>query len=276
VELGKFVDRAEISVWYSVPSMLAMLTERGGLQPGALPTLRRVLFAGEVFPTPHLHRIMTMVPHAEFWNLYGPTETNVCTAYRVDVAPEPDAPDIPIGAAIAGVDTIVVGEDLSEVAYGDVGELLVAGPTVMHGYWGDAEKTAQRLVPLNGRLWYRTGDLVAEEEGGNYRFLGRRDNQIKSRGYRIELGDIETALHTHPAVRECAAVAVPDPLVTNRIQAWVAVTGEVEPRDLAAYLNDRIPNYMVPEKFRFVDALPRTSTDKIDRKGLTDRAVADP
>jgi acyl-coenzyme A synthetase/AMP-(fatty) acid ligase len=279
VELRKFIDRAAISVWYSVPSMLAMLAERGGLEPGALPSLRRVLFAGEVFPTPHLHRIMTALPHAEFWNLYGPTETNVCTAYRVPVAPAPDAPDIPIGSAIGGVDTIVVGDDGREVASGDVGELLVAGPTVKHGYWGDEEKTAPRLVvdPVgtgDPRPWYRTGDLVAEEPDGNYRFLGRRDNQIKSRGYRIELGDIETALHTHAAVRECAAVAVPDSLVTNRIQAWVVADDGLDPKELATHLHERIPAYMVPEKFFLIDSLPRTSTGKVDRRGLTDRAIA--
>jgi amino acid adenylation domain-containing protein len=281
VELAKFVNREAITVWYSVPSMLALLAERGGLEPGALPTLREVLFAGEVFPTPHLHKIMTLLPHAEFWNLYGPTETNVCTAYRVASAPAADGPDIPIGAAIGGVDTIAVTEGGTIASDGEVGELFVAGPTVMQGYWGDAERTAQRLVtdPLgdgDSRPWYRTGDLVVEDDDGNYRFLGRRDNQVKSRGYRIELGDIETALHTHPAVRECAAVAVPDSMVTNTIQAWVVTTEVVEPRTLASYLNARIPPYMIPEKFRFLDALPRTSTDKVDRKGLTDRAIADP
>jgi amino acid adenylation domain-containing protein len=280
VELAKFIDRAHISVWYSVPSILTMLAERGGLEPGALPTLRTVVFAGEVFPTPHLHRMMTLVPHATFWNWYGPTETNVCTGYRVDARPACDGPDIPIGAAIAGVDTVALADDNSVQPPGEVGELLVAGPTVMRGYWGDPERTAERLVvdPMgagDGRTWYRTGDLVTQLPDGNYRFLGRRDNQVKSRGYRIELGDIETALHAHPSVHECAAVAVPDAMVTNRIQAWIVATGAVTAGDLAAFCNQRLPNYMVPEKFRFVDALPRTSTDKIDRRQLADRAAAD-
>jgi amino acid adenylation domain-containing protein len=278
-ELVKLIDNTAITVWYSVPSVLAMLADRGGLDVGALPSLRVVLFAGEVFPTPHLHRIMTLLPHAEFWNLYGPTETNVCTAYRVPAAPAPDAPDIPIGTAITDVDTIAVSDDGAVVAAGDAGELLVAGPTVMRGYWGDEERTAERLISRTdggaARQWYRTGDIVVEEPDGNLRFVGRRDNQIKSRGYRIELGDIESALHTHPAVVECAAVAVPDSMVTNRIHAWVVAASDVTKADLVAHCSDRVPSYMVPERFRFVDALPRTSTDKIDRRGLTDRAIAE-
>jgi len=281
VEMARFIDQAEITVWYSVPSVLAMLADRGGLEVGALPSLRAVLFAGEVFPTPHLHRLMTLLPHAAFWNLYGPTETNVCTAYAVPAPPAPGDPDIPIGAAISGVDTIAVTDDGTLAVSGEVGELLVAGPTVMHGYWGDAERTAQKLVtdPLDdgdSRPWYRTGDLVVEQADGNYRFLGRRDNQIKSRGYRIELGDIETALHTHALVAECAAVAVPDPMVTNRIQAWVVATADVTSTELTAHCAARLPSYMVPERFCFLDVLPRTSTDKIDRRELTKRAVTDP
>ena len=281
VEMARFIGQAEVTVWYSVPSVLAMLADRGGLEVGALPSLRAVLFAGEVFPTPHLRRLMTLLPHATFWNLYGPTETNVCTAYVVPAPPAPGDSDIPIGAAISGVDAIALTDQGTLAVSGEVGELLVAGPTVMHGYWGDAPRTAQKLVtdPLgdgDSRPWYRTGDLVVETTDGNYRFLGRRDNQIKSRGYRIELGDIETALHTHAAVGECAAVAVPDPMVTNRIQAWVVATSEVTSRDLTAHCAERLPSYMVPERFCFLDALPRTSTDKIDRRELTDRAISNP
>ena len=115
-------------------------------------------------------------------------------------------------------------------------------------------------------------DLVAAEADGNYRFLGRRDNQIKSRGFRIELGEIETAIHAHGDVLEGAVVAVPDDLVTNRIRAFVVLRDGTTSRDVAAFVADRLPKYMVPEHFAVLDALPRTSTGKIDRQALAGMA----
>jgi acyl-coenzyme A synthetase/AMP-(fatty) acid ligase len=248
-----------------------LLAHRGGLAEGDLPHLRVVIFAGEVFPTAHLAGLMELLPDAAFWNFYGPTETNVCTAYHVPAPPDPALGDIPIGAPIDGVVARVVTEDGTEAAPGAEGELLIGGPTVMQGYWGDEVKTKERLIadPLGGnRLVYRTGDLVIELPDGNFRFRGRRDHQIKSRGYRIELGEIETVLHAHPAVRECVAVAVPDELITNRIHAHVVVRDDASTSELARFCGERLPSYMIPDHFEFWDALPRTSTEKVDRQAL--------
>jgi acyl-coenzyme A synthetase/AMP-(fatty) acid ligase len=238
-----------------------------------------LLFAGEVFPTKYLSRMMRLVPHATFANLYGPTETNVCTAYTVSEPPDEDGPTISIGKAIGNVDTFVWADHGAAAEPGTVGELLVRGPTVMRGYWGDLERTRTRLIrdprdPEFGDPVYRTGDLVEELPDGNYRFLGRRDNQIKSRGYRIELGDIETAINSHPDVVECAVVAVPDELISNRIRAFVAVKAEITEPEMIAHCSDLIQKYMIPETFYFRETLPKTSTGKIDRKGLGDEAIA--
>jgi len=270
-ELANFITNMGITVWYSVPSALNMLGERGGVTSGDLATLRAVIFAGEVFPSRHLSRLMRLVPDAAFWNFYGPTETNVCTAYEVPEPPDPDGPDIPIGTPIDGVRAFVVGDNGAEVGRGEVGELLIAGPTVMQGYWADDVRTTTRLVvdPADGtQMVYRTGDLVAQEADGNFRFLGRRDNQIKSRGYRIELGEIETVLNGYVGVVECAVVAIPDDLVTNRIHAHVVVSSGTSTAELAALCSERLPAYMVPEHFEVVERLPRTSTGKIDRHAL--------
>ncbi|MEX2556731.1 MAG: amino acid adenylation domain-containing protein [Actinomycetota bacterium] len=273
-EVVRFIESKRISVWYSVPSILSMLTMRGGLKPGDLPTLRTLLFAGEVFPTKYLRQLMGLLPRVRFANLYGPTETNVCTWYEVpQLEPERDEP-IPIGKGIPNVECYVVGEDGTLVRPGEVGELWVRGSTVMQGYWGDAERTAKGLIanpfggPLTDRI-YKTGDLVQEDADGNYRFLGRRDNQIKSRGYRIELGDVETAIYAHPDVVECAVVAVPDELVTNRLKAFVVVRNGLSRSDLIHFLGERIPPYMVPDMVEFRDALPKTSTGKIERRALS-------
>jgi acyl-coenzyme A synthetase/AMP-(fatty) acid ligase len=277
--VAKFIRTNEISVWYSVPSILIMLVEKGGLETGDLPSLRQLLFAGEVFPTKYLSRIMKRLPHVTFANLYGPTETNVCTAYTVPEPPGEDGPTIPIGGAITNVETFVVDEEDDLVEPGTVGELLVRGPTVMTGYWGDLERTATRLIasPIDrhhGDPVYRTGDLVEEMPDGNYRFLGRRDNQIKSRGYRIELGDIEAALNAHPAVVEAAALAIPDEMISNRIVAYVSASDEITDRALTAFCAERIQRYMVPETILIQQALPKTSTGKIDRQALLKQHTA--
>jgi amino acid adenylation domain-containing protein len=272
-ELRRFIEEARITIWYSVPSILTALAVRGGLRGGDFPDLRTVIFAGEVFPTKFLRRLMGLVPHAAFYNWYGPTETNVCTWYRVPELPEDMTEPVPIGRPIDDTEVFAVTEGGTLAAPGEIGELHVRGETVMRGYWGDPERTERLLVPdprgaSRGRV-YRTGDLVEELEDGNFRFLGRRDAQIKSRGYRIELGEIEAAILSHPDVVECAVVAVPDEEVTNRVRAYVAVREGLGTGDLVRYCRARLPKYMIPEAFDFAEALPRTSTGKIDRQALT-------
>jgi amino acid adenylation domain-containing protein len=274
VEVARFIERHEISIWYSVPSILNMLVVRGNLSTGQFPSLRTLLFAGEVFPTKYLRELMELLPGVRFCNLYGPTETNVCTWYDVPPIPESQTEPIPIGRAIDGVEVFAVTEDGTRAGLSEVGELYVRGPTVMQGYWGDPEKTAQGLIPhpfddMAVDLAYRTGDLVQEDENGDYRLLGRRDHQIKSRGYRIELADIETALYAHPSVEECAVLAVPDPLITNRIKAYLVTTEVLTKADLVTFCGTRLPRHMIPEVFEFHDSLPKTSTGKIDRQALT-------
>lgn len=272
-EAAAFIARTGITVWYSVPSALSMMVDRGGLSRGDLSHLRVVLFAGEVFPTKYLRRLMELLPHAFFFNLYGPTETNVCTAYQVpDISPDLTVP-IPVGAAIANTEVFAVTEEGSLAGVGDVGELYVRGAGVMQGYWGDPERTNRVLVPHPFRhdvrdSVYRTGDVVRLGADGMYHLLGRLDGQIKSRGYRIELGEVEAALLAHPSVVECAVTAVPDELITNRIVAHVVARDGVEASDLSRFCSHRIPRYMVPEIIELTDRLPRTSTGKVDRRGL--------
>ena len=273
IAMTRFIQAKAITVWYSVPSILSMLTLRGGLKRGACPALRTILFAGEVFPTKYLRRLMELLPHVRLCNLYGPTETNVCTWYDVPDLPVGATEPIPIGRPIANVECYVLDEEGELVSAGETGELYVRGSTVMQGYWGDPERTARSLMPnhfagpLSDHL-YRTGDLVRLDAQGNYRFLGRRDAQVKSRGYRIELGDIEAALYSHPDIVECAVVAIPDDLVTNTLRAYVVTRGNADTATLTKHLAARLPSYMIPDAFAFMDTLPKTSTGKVERRAL--------
>lgn len=279
--LAELIERERISVWYSVPSVLTMLALRGGLDQRDLEALRVVLFAGEVFPVKHLRMLMTKVPGPRYVNLYGPTETNVCTFYEVATPPAPGARPIPIGRACANTKTVILdGAGAVVTEAGREGVLHVGGSSLMDGYFGRPAETAAAFVsnPLaRGRqeLLYNTGDWVTLDAAGDYEFLGRRDHMVKVGGYRIELGEVESALFAHPDVRDVAAVAVPDELLGNRIRA-VVVTGEraVETRELSRFCTTVLPRYMVPHEIVVRDALPRTSTDKVDRPRLEAEARA--
>jgi amino acid adenylation domain-containing protein len=271
--LARFIKEERISVWYSVPSALMLLT-RSDPGPGQFPSLRAVVFAGEVYPTKHLRELRRLVPDAALWNLYGPTETNVITYFRVDELPDDDR-TIPIGRGCENVHVFALREDGGLAGVGEEGELYGRGPTVMQGYWNRPEKTSEMLVPnpLPGALpgfVYRTGDLVRLRADGDYDFLGRRDHQIKSRGYRIELGEVESALNAHPGLAQVVALAVPHEEWGKAIVACVvprdgAIVSET---DIKRHVARRLPRYMVPARVEVLGDLPRTSTGKVDRQSL--------
>jgi amino acid adenylation domain-containing protein len=280
IELARWIEAEQISVWYSVPSALVRLLLHGKLERFSYQHLRTILFAGEVFPMKYLREVMERLSHVAFYNLYGPTETNVCTYYALPPRLPESATEIPIGAACANTDVFAVDDDGKEVQVGGTGELLVRGPAVMLGYWGLAERTRQSLIanPLQPAYYepaYRTGDIVRLAEDGMYYFSGRRDHMVKSRGYRIELGEIEQALLQHDAVREAAIIAIADEEVGARLHAAVApVEGKtVNARELQTYCAGRLPRYMVPETFLVRRELPKTSPGKIDRVSLRDELV---
>ncbi len=272
--LAKFIETSALTTWYSVPSVLIQLLLHGKLDERDLSALRQVLFAGEVFHPRYLRDVMAAIPSARFYNLYGPTETNVCTYYAVAEPPVDDAP-IPIGQPCCGDEGFVVDEEGGIVAPGETGELLVAGPTLMSGYWGDEEKTRRVLIEgdddlCGGRRVYRTGDLVHLRGDGHYEFHGRRDNMVKTRGYRVELGEIEAALNRHPDVTEAVVVAKPDEELGNRLEAWLIPrdAASFDEQDLKRFCADCLPQHMIPELFFVRESLPRTSTAKVDRDRL--------
>jgi amino acid adenylation domain-containing protein len=276
VRLAEWIQQQQISVWYSVPSVLTMLANYGNLREFDLARVRVVIFAGEVFPAKHLSLLMAALPHTRYMNWYGPTETNVCTWFEVPPSAAALSTPVPIGRACANTDAFAVTSDGRRVSQaGEEGELFVRGSGVMSGYWGQPDKTRQALVrnPLQANYdepSYRTGDLVTLDEEGNYVFLGRRDGMVKTRGYRVELGEVEAVLYGHRAVREAVVLPVPDELVGNRLRAIVCIDRQTDHmrEELLEHCRRRLPAYMVPEVVEFWEALPRTSTGKVDRVRL--------
>ncbi len=270
--LASTIAGRRISVWYSTPSILRLLVEFGRLERHDFSALRLVLFAGEVFPLKHMRALKTAWREPRLANLYGPTETNVCTWYELPAEiPAGREEPFPIGRACSGDRTKVVGQDDVEVARGEEGELWVAGDSVMRGYWNLPERTAAAFaVDADGTRWYRTGDLVREDGAGDYAFLGRRDRMVKRRGFRIELGEIEAALYRHPRVSEAAAVALPDGDGGVAIGVFLAIVdgGTIPTLELKQWCAGQLPLYMVPDRFTCRPSLPKTSTDKIDYQAL--------
>jgi amino acid adenylation domain-containing protein len=280
VSLSKLMADEKLTVWYSVPFALIQMLQHGKLESRDLSSLRWVLFAGEPFPTKHLRQLMAQLPHANFSNLYGPTETNVCTYYNVPELPADDQP-IPIGRPCANVEDLVVDLDDKPVPAGEVGELLIRGGVVMRGYWGQLDMTHRgfyRRQVFSGYedIFYRTGDLVQLQADGNYKYLGRKDRQIKTRGYRVELDDIEVALLSHDLVEEAAVYPVPDGQGSNLIEAAVIPKSRMglTSTELIDHLSLRLPAYAIPAKIHITSDFPRTSTGKINRRELQAQAEA--
>ncbi|MBV8077357.1 MAG: amino acid adenylation domain-containing protein [Planctomycetaceae bacterium] len=277
IRLGTFLAGRRVDVWYSAPSILALLAQYGGLERQTVAPPRLVLFAGEVFPIAPLRRLRAAWPGSAFWNLYGPTETNVCTAYPVpETIPDDRAAPYPIGTVCAPHRGRVVDERGRDVAPGSIGELVIAGPGVMRGYFGQPDLTARAFLrDDDGTAWYRTGDLVVDDGAGCFTFHGRRDRMVKRRGYRIELGEIESALYRHEGVDRAAVVAKPDDAGVS-IAAFVAMRPGVKGSVIAMkrHCTIYLPHYMVPDSITFVSNMPTTSTDKVDYQDLK-RLAAD-
>lgn len=277
--LARFIRERRLTQWFSVPSLLNYLARFDVVERDDFPALRRLLWCGEVFPTPALAHWMERLPHVSFTNLYGPTETTVASSYHdVEEVPGGPAAEVPIGTACAGEDLVVLDGDLEPLPAGEVGDLYIRGAGVGLGYWRDEERTREAFLPdpfaadPDARM-YRTGDLAVRGEDGLLYFRGREDHQIKSRGHRIELGEVESAFQAVPGLAEIAVVPVAsDGFEGTAIGCAYSPRPGVRltPSDLRARAAERLPGYMVPSRWRSMERLPRNKSGKIDRRALSE------
>ena len=263
----KLIVSQKISVWYSVPSALVQMLVRGALDRQKAASLRVVLFAGEEFPIPFLQGLIEVLdPSVILSNLYGPTETNVCTFYTLDPTIRYVQP-LPIGILCKDFEYKIIDENKEEVAVGTQGELVVDGPHVMQGYWNRADLNNKAFIKINQSNYYRTGDFVKLLPDATLSFLGRKDRQIKLRGFRVELDAIEHILQNIPGVQE-VAVYIIEENGNQYIKASLAVVEEVSKELVFKNLNKHLPPYAVPSKIDMRQELPKTSSGKIDRQKL--------
>ena len=276
--LSELIQDERMTIWYSVVTALVELLLRGALEHRNWTALRWVLYCGEPFPPKHLTALMATLPQARFSNVYGPAEVNQCSYFHVPPLPNKyEDRYTPIGKVWDIADWLVVDEQDEIVPSREAGELLIAAPTRMQGYWNRSDLTEAgfyRQRPFPGspyeKIFYRTGDLVQLDEDGEFKFLGRKDRQIKMRGYRVELDEIEAAISSHEAVAETAVYTLPDGTGSQLIEAAVvfkAGTNTIMP-ELINHASARLPVYAVPPSFVKLDSFPRTGSGKINRRAL--------
>ncbi len=242
------------------------------LDPGDLPSAITVIAAGEACPAELVER---WTSRHRLFNAYGPTESTVCASF--DRCAEGDQPSI--GRPIDNLQTYLLDDCSRPVPVGVVGELHIGGLGLAQGYLRRPDLTAERFIPgplgQPGARLYRTGDLARYRADGRLDFVGRRDQQVKVRGFRIELGEVEAALLQYPGVREAAALARGKSLAERRLVAYLSCRQPERPAALEVrrFLQGRLPDYMIPSVFVFLDALPLRPNGKIDRDALPEPGI---
>jgi amino acid adenylation domain-containing protein len=277
-DLAAFIAQRRLTVWYSTPSVLHLLASLGNLPRFDFSSLRLVLFAGEVFPVKHLRHLTQQWPAPQYYNLYGPTETNVCTYFPVPSSiPGERVEPYPIGAACDHCLAAVLDSEGEPVPRGCEGVLHISGDSVFQGYGNRPQETTGVLRPRDGHRWYSTGDVVREDPEDGFIYVGRRDRMVKRRGYRIELDEIESALYRHERLAEVGVISALTGDAEVKIAAYLAVTQEPAPDiiQMKMFCASVLPAYMNPDVFVFLDRLPRTSTNKVDYQSLKLQFVQD-
>jgi amino acid adenylation domain-containing protein len=271
--LADFIRRSKLTQWFSVPSLLTYVAKFDVVRFNDFPSLRRLLWCGEVLPTPVLRYWMERLPHVTFTNLYGPTEATIASSYfTIPSLPKADDP-IPIGKPCGGEELFVLDDQFRPVAPGEIGALYIGGKGLSPGYWKDPAKTAAAFLanPFSAdssERIYNTGDLAKTDEDGMVYFVGRRDSQIKNRGYRIELGEIEAAVNELEDVKEAAVVALQSEHFEESLICCVYSPSSVAPVTPAAVkkaLRKKLPSHMLPSRWIVSEQLPKNMNGKIDR-----------
>jgi amino acid adenylation domain-containing protein len=259
--------RERATVFFATPSILSLVAAVDDLEARDLSALRLIVFGGEVFPAPPLRTLVRRLRGPRYFNCWGSTETNIATHYELRPETPLDQPP-PIGRPSSHYEARVIAADGGAAPPGTIGELQLRGAGLTGGYLNRPELNAERFVEAKdgGPRWYRTCDLVIELAPGELRYAGRIGRMVKIRGHRVEPGEIEARLYEHPRVREAGVVAVEGP---RGVELVAHLAGERIPIvELKQFCAVKLPSYMIPARFVFHDALPRTSRGKMDFERL--------
>ncbi|GAB2593886.1 amino acid adenylation protein [Paractinoplanes abujensis] len=274
-DLPAFVAERRMTVWFSVPSGIALTRQMGGLPPGSMPSLRWSFFAGEALLCADAADWQAAAPRSQVENLYGPTELTI-TVSGHRWSPGTSAAlavngVVPIGRIHAGHEIFLDSGRDAQGTSAREGELCVSGPQLTPGYL-DPEDDAGRFFERDGRRWYRTGDRVRLLDDGELLYLGRIDSQVQIQGFRVELAEVDHAVRQCPGVTNAATVTRPAP--SGGLELLVYYTGDrVHPAVLRRELSTRLPEAMLPKAYRHLPEFPLNANRKIDRRKLAGEAA---
>jgi amino acid adenylation domain-containing protein len=274
-EIGELLHRHKVTTLWLTASLFNLVIDQ---LPEALSQVRQLLIGGEALSVTHVRRALSLLPSTQIINGYGPTESTTFTCcYRIPAKLDDAVTSIPIGRPIGNTEVYILDSRLNPTPIGMPGELYIGGAGLARGYVNAAELTSQKFIPNPfgkepGERLYRTGDSARYRANGEIEFLGRLDRQVKLRGFRIEPGEIESALGQHPAVRETVVVAREEGPGERRVVAYVALKPGFGPvtHDLRRFLREKLPNYMIPSAFVYVNSLPLTANGKVNYPALPD------
>lgn len=269
-KLVPLLNERRVSAVFWVPFALGMAANLRTLESDAPKFLKYIFFVGEVMPINQLNYWRRYVPDARYINLYGSTETYMCCAYEVDREFD-ETETLPLGEPIGDNRLFVCDENgvMLDTDHDGIGELCVCGCSVGAGYYHNPEKTEKRyrIAPVSGERFYKTGDLVRIEPDGSLIYCCRTDYQIKHLGYRIELGEIEAAAWKIPQIKSCACVYH----AAKQLILFLYDGAPLERKDIVQALSERLPKYMMPNRYLYLEKLPRTANGKIDRRVLQEK-----
>jgi amino acid adenylation domain-containing protein len=271
--LVELIKKQRVTTVYFVPPLLSVFLEEDGL--AAASSIRQVICGGESLPVETMRRFFRRLPSAQLHHSYGPTETSIGST-EWTCAPESTRPNVHIGRPVANTQIYLLDKHLQPVPAGVTGELYIGGEGLARGYLNRPDLTAASFIPHPfakdaGARLYRTGDLASYLNDGNIEFRGRADNQVKVRGLRVELGEIEAALGAHEGVRESAVVTREDAAGDKRFIAYIVARAEdatLTASELREHLREKLPEFMLPSAFVFLEALPLMPSGKVDRHAL--------
>lgn len=277
----ELIERENVTVWNSVPALAQMLVDyaeyRGDVR---IESLRLVMLSGDWIPVGLPDKIKALAPGARVVSLGGATEASIWSILYPIERVEPEWKSIPYGTPMTNQSFHILNDDMEPCPTWVTGQLYIGGAGLALGYWQDEEKTRAQFVddPATGRRLYKTGDLGRHLPDSNIEFLGREDSQVKLHGYRVELGEIETTLVQHEAVKATAVRFITESQESKQLVAYVVSDKEspATPSELKAFLKAKLPAYMIPSAFVFMNALPLTANGKVDRMALPTPGAAPP
>jgi amino acid adenylation domain-containing protein len=268
--LSRVIKEQGVNILFLTTALFNLIIDT---MPEGLSGIKQLLFGGESVSVPHVHRALKLLPETQILHGYGPSEcTAITSCYRLPKQLDENIASIPIGKPIGDRKIYLLDRNLRRVPVGVPGEVYIGGKSVARGYLNQSMLTHEKFIDnpfVDGDTLYKTGDLVRRLSDENLEFLGRIDNQVKIRGFRIELGEIETVLTNYSEIRE-AIVTIREDVPGNKslVAYLVPQNYQLVARDVRSYLSQKLPNYMIPNAFVFLDKFPLTANGKINRLGL--------